>query len=121
MELLQSEQARGAVAENVVFGLGTNGTFDAAQLTKVIALTQGSTLVVVTSHCPYCSWTPADNAMVHALCTAAQHCWVADFEAAAERHPEWFGSDGVHMLLGGTGAKAYASLVVATLCRAGDC
>ena len=39
----------------------------------------------------------------------ARNCYVADWDALASKHPEWFAPDGVHM--GGPGARAYARLI----------
>jgi hypothetical protein len=119
--ILQNLAAAGRVPDATVFGLGTNGPFLSSQLTELVQLTAGHRLVVVTTHCPYCSWTHADNSMVRAECTARRHCYIAHFQAAARRHPEWFFSDGVHLPSVGAGAKAYAHIVTATLCAAGGC
>jgi hypothetical protein len=105
----------------LVWGLGTNGTFPEYMLHNLIGIQGGNDLVVVTSHCPHCGWTDSNNAMIHRNCTAAHHCYVADFQALAEQHPGWFVGDGVHMPIGGVGAKAFARVVAAALCAAGDC
>lgn len=109
--VVQQQRASGTLADTTVFGLGTNGTFSSSELSELISLTAGHHLIVITSHCPYCSWTNSNNAMIHQLCTPANHCAIADFQAQANQHPEWFGSDGVHMAIGGTGAAAYAQIV----------
>lgn len=109
--VVQQQRSSGTLADTTVFGLGTNGTFSSSELSELISLTAGHHLIVITSHCPYCSWTNSNNAMIHQLCTPANHCAIADFQAQANQHPEWFGSDGVHMAIGGTGAAAYAQIV----------
>lgn len=119
VSILQDLAAHGSVAATTVFGLGTNGPFLSSQLAELVRLTAGHRLIVVTTHCPYCSWTDANNAMVRAECTAARHCFIAHFQAHARKHPEWFFSDGVHLPSVGVGARAYARLIVATLCAAG--
>ena len=105
----------------LVFALGTNGTFPRSMLTNLVAIQRGNPLVVVTAHCPYCSWIDSNNAMIHSNCTAARHCYIADFEAVAQQHPSWFVSDGVHLPIDGAAAKAYARVIAAALCAAGDC
>jgi hypothetical protein len=107
--------AAGQLSRTVVFHLGTNGSFSPAALSQLEQLTTGHQLVVLTSHCGYCSWTPTNNATIHAGCTTGHHCVVADWQQLASAHPEWFGSDGVHMAVGGAGAKAYAQLVLRAL------
>jgi hypothetical protein len=109
--VVQQQRASGTLADTTIFGLGTNGTFSSSELSELISLTAGHHLIVITSHCPYCSWTDSNNAMVHELCTPANHCAIADFQAQAEQNPEWFGGDGVHMAIGGAGAAAYAQIV----------
>jgi hypothetical protein len=112
---IQGRAAAGTLGHTVVFGLGTNGTFSLVAFQQLVAVTAGRTLVVITSHCPYCRWTPTNNAMVYADCTPANHCRIADFEALANRNPGWFASDGVHLPVGGAGAQAYAGVVRAAI------
>jgi len=112
---VQSRAASGTLGQVVVFGLGTNGTFSVAAFQQLVAVTAGRTLVVITSHCPYCKWTDANNAMISADCNTATHCRIADFEALADRNPGWFTADGVHLPSGGAGAQAYAEVVRASI------
>jgi hypothetical protein len=113
--VLRRKKRRGTVNRHTVFALGTNGTFTAEQLTTIIRLTRGKRLYVVTSHCPYCRWTAANNRMIGRRCRPRYHCWVVPFAALARRHPGWFSPDGVHLPMDGAGARAYASLVRATI------
>lgn len=119
VSVVQQQRAAGTLADTTIFGLGTNGTFSSSALSELISLTAGHHLIVITSHCPYCSWTNSNNAMIHQLCTPANHCAIADFQAQAEQHPEWFVGDGVHMAVGGTGAAAYAQIVANTYASLG--
>lgn len=112
---LQQMAASGTLGHSVVVHLGTNGGFSSAQLSQIVAIAAGRHLVLLTNHCPYCSWVAANNAVIHAGCTAAQHCTVADWNALADGNPQWFGRDGVHMPIGGTGGEAYAEMVVGGL------
>jgi hypothetical protein len=98
-----------------VWHLGTNGTFDSAELSEVLAIAGGRRVVMLTDHCGYCSWTAGNNAVIYAGCSAAQNCAVADWNALADANPGWFAGDGVHMAIGGAGARAYAQLVAARL------
>ena len=50
-----------------------------------------------------------------ARCTADRHCTVADWEALADAHPQWFARDGVHMPIGGVGGQAFAELISSAL------
>ncbi|HEU5001904.1 MAG TPA: hypothetical protein VFW71_03880 [Actinomycetota bacterium] len=109
---LQRLAASGALGARVVIHLGTNGGLSRAQLDQIVALAAGRHLVLLTNHCPYCSWVAANNAVIRAGCSAARHCTVADWNALADANPQWFGRDGVHMPIGGTGGEAYAEMVV---------
>ncbi len=105
----------------LVFALATNGPFAPYMLHDLVEIQHGNDLVVVTAHCPYCNWIDDNNTMIHHTCTPSRHCYVADFQALARQHPDWFVSDGVHLPIGGPGAWAYARVVAAALCAAGDC
>jgi hypothetical protein len=72
---------------------------------------------MLTARCPYCTYTPAENATIRAECTQKRNCRVADWEALGNANPDWFGADGVHIGLGGRGAHAYARLVHEQLTR----
>lgn len=115
LALVQSLGQSGRLGRTVVFHLGTNGEFPSSQLDQLVQLTAGRHLIVVTSHCPYCAWTPGNNTMIRSRCVAARHCTVADWARLADAHPSWFTGDGVHMPIGGAGAQVYARLVAATL------
>jgi hypothetical protein len=115
LSILASWVRSGQLRGNLVWHLGTNGTFSSGALDQVLQLAGGRHVVVLTDHCGYCSWVPGNNAVIHAGCTAARNCTVADWDALADANPQWFGGDGVHMPIGGAGAQAYARLVLASL------
>ena len=113
--LLSQLAASGQLPGTVVWHLGTNGTFSGGQLDQVLQVAGGRHVIMLTDHCGYCGWTPGNNATIFAGCTEARHCTVADWNALANANPGWFGSDTVHMAIGGTGAHAYAQLVASKL------
>jgi hypothetical protein len=100
---------------DIVIGLGSNGGMSERIVDEVLQIAGGRRVVMVTSHCPYCSWTPRGNAVIRSTCVPVRGCFVADWDALAQPHPEWFARDGVHMSSGGPGATAYADLVRAQL------
>jgi hypothetical protein len=114
-DLLAGFAARGRLGAAIVVGLGSNGGMSARVVDAVLQVAAGRRVVMVTSHCPYCSWTPRGNAAIRSTCVAARECFVADWDAAAQAHPEWLARDGVHMSSGGPGARTYAQLVRARL------
>jgi hypothetical protein len=105
----------GRLGSSIVIDLGTNGGVSASVINEMLGIADGRRVVMVTSHCGYCSWTLAGNAIMHSACIRPRNCFVADWDALARVHPTWFGGDGVHMAVGGEGAYAYAHLVQTTL------
>jgi hypothetical protein len=114
-DILANLAVHGGLGPAVVVGLGSNGGMSARIVDEVLQIAGGRRVVMVTSHCPYCSWTPRGNTVIRSACVPARGCFVADFDALAQAHPEWFARDGVHMSSGGPGAAAYAQLVRAQL------
>jgi hypothetical protein len=114
-DILATLAARGGLGADIVIGLGSNGGMSERIVDEVLQIAGGRRVVMVTSHCPYCSWTPRGNAVIRSACVPVRGCFVADWDALAQPHPEWFARDGVHMSSGGPGAAAYAGLVRAQL------
>ena len=110
-DLLAALARSGRLGSEIVFDLGTNGGFTLGVLNRVLEVAGGRRVVMVTAHCPYCGSAAQQNAVMRALCVPARECYVADWDALAVQHPEWFASDGVHMAIGGPGARAFARLV----------
>lgn len=96
-------------ARSIVFALGANGGVTASLLARVMRVAAGRRVVLVTSHCPYCTYVSAENAVMQYGCDRKRNCAIADWNRLATAHPEWFARDGVHV--GGPGARAFASLV----------
>jgi hypothetical protein len=115
LSVVQTLANLGRLEANIVVELGTNGTFTPAQLDRILSLAGGRRVVLLTNHCAYCSWVPSNNELMATLCTVERACSVADWEALANIHPEWFSRDGVHMPIGGTGGQAFAELISRSL------
>jgi hypothetical protein len=115
LAVMQGLASRGELHASLVVELGTNGMFTVAQLDRILSLAGGRHVVLLTNHCPYCAWVPANNELMATNCTAERGCTVADWEALAHTHPEWFARDGVHMPIGGIGAQAFAELISSAL------
>jgi hypothetical protein len=115
LDVLQNLARQGGLRTSLVVELGTNGTFTAAQFDRILSLAGGRHLVVLTNHCPYCAWVPSNNELLATSCTPDRNCTVADWEALADAHPEWFARDGVHMSIGGVGGQAFAELISSAL------
>ena len=115
LAVMQDLASQGGLHTSLVVELGTNGTFTAAQFDHILSLAGGRHLVLHTNHCPYCAWVPSNNELMATRCTADRDCTVADWEALADAHPEWFSRDGVHMPIGGVGGQAFAELISSAL------
>jgi hypothetical protein len=104
-DIIAGLAATGRLHASIVFDLGTNGGFGIDVLNRVLAIAAGRRVVMVTSHCPYCSSIAAANAIKLTHCTANRHCYVADWNRLANLHPEWFAADGVHMAIESSGVR----------------
>jgi hypothetical protein len=111
---LRSEDALGAT---VVVDLGTNGPVGSSQFQAMMQVLAGATLVVfVTVHLPPSySWSQSVNATLQQGVAHYSDTTIADFNSLADMNPQWFGSDGVHMPIGGAGAQAMAGLITTTI------
>lgn len=110
-EILLALARSGRLGSSIVIELGTNGGVSASVIGQMLDIAAGRRVVMVTSHCGYCSWTPAGNSVMRDACIRKRNCFVADWDTLARAHPAWFAQDGVHMAVGGEGADAFAHLV----------
>jgi ribosomal protein L24E len=115
--LVQQLRAEDSLGATIVVDLGTNGPVDSAQFQAMMSALSGATLVVfVTVHLPSSySWWQSVNETLEAGVPHYADARIADFNALADQNPQWLGSDGVHMPIGGTGAQAMASLITSTI------
>ncbi|MFZ2058532.1 MAG: hypothetical protein WAV54_14075 [Acidimicrobiales bacterium] len=107
---LESENRLGAI---VVIDLGTNGPVSQQQFTDMMEVLSGASRVVfVTVHLPsYYTWSSSVNATLEQGVPHYARDRLADFNKLADKNPQWFYSDGIHMPIGGAGAQAMASLI----------
>ncbi len=111
---LKAEDKLGAT---VVIDLGTNGPITDSQFKAMMAvLARASLVVFVTVHLPPSySWSQSVNAVLEREVPKYANARLANFNALADANPGWFGSDDVHMVIGGIGAKAMAKLITSTI------
>ncbi|MGH9299311.1 MAG: hypothetical protein ACRDZT_05295 [Acidimicrobiales bacterium] len=115
IETAEQLRASGELGAEVVVALGTNGVVTDSDFQQMMAALSGvSRVVFVTNHVPR-SWEEGNNAVIVNDATRYATARVADWNTAANAHPEWFYSDGTHMPEGGAGAAAFAALVKAQL------
>lgn len=115
--LAQDMKADGTLGSIVVIDLGTNGPVSLEQFQEMMAALAGASVVVfVTVHLPPSySWSQSVNQTLEQGVTMYKNTRLADFNALADANPEWFGPDGVHMPIGGTGASAMARLIASKI------
>ena len=104
------------VDARVVVHLGTNGTFSDAQLDEIMqVLADVPRVVLLTVRMPaqYADIESANNDMIRSAPSRYPQIAVLDWKAESDGHPEWLGSDGIHLTP--AGQQAYASLVGAAL------
>ena len=108
--VVQADRAAGTLGKVLVVELGTNGTVTPSDVDAMMQAAQGVTRVVFVNVCVPRAWAAGDNAVLAA--GVAQYPGVAvlaDWNALATPHPEWFTADQVH--LNPTGATALAALI----------
>ncbi len=102
-------KARDKLADIVVLHLGTNGVLPEDMLREQLdLLTKTKRVVIVNGSVPR-TWEEQNNDVIDTVVPDYPNAVIADWHAAAEGHPEYFVSDGVHLTP--KGAKAYAKLI----------
>jgi hypothetical protein len=107
-ELAALRQA-GHLGAVVILGTGTNGLVSSKELDAVLAALADRTRVVIVNNHMDRPWEPPNNAMFPAVVKAHPNAVLVDWDTAANHHPEWLGSDGVHLTPGGR--APYAALL----------
>ena len=107
----------GALPENVVVHLGTNGTFPLSTCKAIVrAVGPERHLFLLTVHVDR-SWTRGNNKVIRE-CAADYppgRVAVIDWDWAASRHPSWLYPDHTHLTP--AGAKGYARMIDAAIDR----
>ena len=108
--VVQADRAAGTLGRVLVVELGTNGTVTSSDVEAMMQAAQGVTRVVFVNVCVPRDWAAGDNAVLAAgVARYPGVAVLADWNALATPHPEWFTPDQVH--LNPTGAAALAALI----------
>jgi hypothetical protein len=113
--ILQSLKADGQLGGEVIVALGTNGPITDADFDSMMAILGGASRVVFVNVRVDRTWQDPNNAVLANGATRYPNVVVADWASLAAQNPQWFGADGTHLAIDGTGADALASLVASTL------
>ncbi|HEY5108454.1 MAG TPA: hypothetical protein VII96_02465 [Acidimicrobiales bacterium] len=108
--VVQADRAAGTLGKVLVVELGTNGAVTPADVDAMVQAAAGVTRIVFVNVCVPRAWTAPDNAvLVDGVARHADVAVLADWNALATPHPEWFTADRVH--LNPAGATALAALI----------
>jgi hypothetical protein len=110
---VESLRARHELGQVVVIGLGTNGPVTSGEFDQMMAALAGTTRqVFVTVHVDQ-SWQSEVNGLLREEAASHPSVRLADWDHLVSSHPSWLYSDGTHLPIDGTGARALAALVAA--------
>jgi hypothetical protein len=109
--VLSQLKSVGFLGAVVVIALGTNGPITVADFDQMMGILDGASRVVfVTVHVDQ-PWQDPVNDVLETGVKSFPHAVLADWAALAATNPLWFGSDGTHLPIGGTGAQTLAALI----------
>ncbi len=114
-QILESLKADGQLGGDVIVGLGTNGPITDTDFDNMMTILSGASRVVFVNVHVDRPWQDPNNAVLASGAARYPNAVVADWATLAAQNPGWFGSDGTHLAIDGTGADALAQLVATTL------
>ena len=100
---------------DVIVALGTNGPITDTDFNDMMSILGGASRVVFVNVHVDRPWQDPNNAVLANGATRYPNVVVADWATLAAQNPQWFGADGTHLAIDGSGADALASLVASTL------
>ena len=104
-------RAAAHLGRDVVIETGTNGIVSAKELDATLtALADRQTVIVINDHMDR-PWEPPNNAMFPVVVKAHPNALLVNWDVAANTHPSWLSTDGVH--LKPAGRAPYAQLIKA--------
>lgn len=111
IQMISDLRASGQLGAVVVVGLSTNGPITATSFDQMMAgLSGASRVVFVTVHVGQ-PWQDPNNEVLAAGVARYPNAVLADWNAVASEHPEWFGGDGTHISFSGPAPEAAAALI----------
>jgi hypothetical protein len=116
-QLLAQLKSEGLLGAEVIVALSTNGPISAADFDNMMTELQGASRVVFVNVHVDRAWQDPNNAVLAQGVARYPRAVIADWATLAAANPQWFGADGTHLAINGTGADALASLIGTTLMR----
>lgn len=114
-EELSQLKAEGRLGAEVIVALSTNGPITATDFANMMNVLSGASRVVFVNIHVDRPWQDPNNAVLAQGAASYPRVVIADWATLAAANPEWFGPDGTHLAIDGTGAQALASLIATTL------
>jgi hypothetical protein len=114
-DILTQLKAEGRLGAEVIVGLSTNGPISATDFDDMMNILQGASRVVFVNVHVDRAWQDPNNAVLAQGAARYPRAVIADWASLAAANPDWFGADGTHLAINGTGASALASLITTTL------
>ncbi|MFD1471362.1 acyltransferase family protein [Companilactobacillus mishanensis] len=97
IDILQKYKDQGALAPNVLIGLGTNGPFSSEQLDQVMHLVGPKTHVFwINTFVPSRPWEKSVNELLANSTKKYKNLSIIDWNGYAQGHKDWFYDDNVH-------------------------
>lgn len=108
--IVQADRSSGTLGRVLVVELGTNGAISPSDVDAMVQAATGVARVVFVTVCVPRAWVALDNVVLaDGVARHADVAVLADWNALATPHPEWFTADQVH--LNPAGATALATLI----------
>jgi hypothetical protein len=114
-QLLAQLKSEGRLGAEVIVALSTNGPISATDFDNMMGELQGASRVVFVNVHVDRAWQDPNNAVLAQGAARYPRVVIADWATLATANPGWFGAEGTHLAINGTGADALASLITTTL------
>jgi hypothetical protein len=114
-DLLAQLKAEGDLGAEVIVALGTNGPITSTDFADMMNVLSGASRIVFVNIHVDRPWQDPNNAVLAQGAASYPRVVIADWATLAANNPGWFGPDGTHLAIDGTGAQALASLITTTL------
>jgi hypothetical protein len=115
--ILQGMRSEGRLGREVIVALGTNGPISDADFDTMMSILGGASKVVFVNVHVDRPWQDPNNAVLARGAVRYPGVLIADWATLAAQNPQWFGADGTHLAVDGSGAVALASLIATTLSK----
>jgi peptidoglycan/LPS O-acetylase OafA/YrhL len=109
VDILRERVKSGQAADVLLIHVGNNGTLTTAQFEEIMQLAGPRRVIFVNIMVPR-AWQDSNNAVLNAGVARYANATIIDWYSASIGHPEYFASDGIHLLP--SGASVYAQLVI---------